>query len=158
MLRGDIFVCLESFILSFTCNFFAYFKFHSDWERVISKIKQNELDCRDTAPLIEVKTMEELFLRLPNGGRSRLIEGGRLMEAQLYYRFYHHHYHHHHSYYFQNLFKNCLMELRTIICRIMEIDKEFSSEGGGKMTSVLRDIARKKHCNRDKLPGCVSSL
>ena len=38
-------------LLSFTCNFFAYFKFHSDWRRVICKIKQNELDCRDTAPL-----------------------------------------------------------------------------------------------------------
>ena len=24
------FVCLGSLILSFTCNFFAYFKFHSD--------------------------------------------------------------------------------------------------------------------------------
>jgi len=33
-------------------NFFAYFKFHRDWGRVIGKIKQNELDCRDTAPLI----------------------------------------------------------------------------------------------------------
>ena len=40
-------------LLSFTCNFFAYFKFHSYWRRVIiiCKIKQNELDCRDTAPL-----------------------------------------------------------------------------------------------------------
>ena len=27
------------------------FKFHSDWGRVIGKIKQNELDFRDTAPL-----------------------------------------------------------------------------------------------------------
>ena len=27
---GDKFVCLEFLILSFTCNFFAYFKFHSD--------------------------------------------------------------------------------------------------------------------------------
>ena len=26
-------------------NFFAYFKFHSDWGRVIGKVKQNELDC-----------------------------------------------------------------------------------------------------------------
>ena len=33
-------------------NFFAYFKFHSDWGRVIGKIKQNELDCRDTAPFM----------------------------------------------------------------------------------------------------------
>ena len=33
---------------------FAYFKFHSDWGRVIRKIKQNELDCRDTAPLKSV--------------------------------------------------------------------------------------------------------
>ena len=48
MLRRHI--CL-SLILSFTCNFFAYFKFHSDWGRVIGKIEQNELDCRDTAPL-----------------------------------------------------------------------------------------------------------
>ena len=44
-------VCLGSLILSFTCNFVAYFKIHSDWGRVIGKIKQNELDCRDTAPL-----------------------------------------------------------------------------------------------------------
>ena len=47
----ETFVCLRSLILSFTCNFFAYFKFHSDFGRVIGKIKQNELDCRDTAPL-----------------------------------------------------------------------------------------------------------
>ena len=46
------FVCLECLILSFTCNFFAYFQFHSDWGWVIGKIKQNEVDCRDTAPLI----------------------------------------------------------------------------------------------------------
>ena len=26
----DIFACLKYLILSFTCNFFAYFKFHSD--------------------------------------------------------------------------------------------------------------------------------
>ena len=26
----ETFVCLGSLILSFTCNFFAYFKFHSD--------------------------------------------------------------------------------------------------------------------------------
>ena len=51
---GDIFVCLGSLILSFTCNFFAYFKFQSNLGRVIGKIKQNELDCRDTAPLIKV--------------------------------------------------------------------------------------------------------
>ena len=40
-------------ILSFIWNFFAYFKFHSDWGRVIGKIKQNEVDCRDTALLTE---------------------------------------------------------------------------------------------------------
>ena len=51
------FVCLGSLILSFTCNFFAYFKFHSDWGRVIGKIKQNELDCRDTAPLTPILSM-----------------------------------------------------------------------------------------------------
>ena len=49
-----MFVCLGSLILSFTCNFFAYFKFHSYWERVIGKIKQYELDCRDTAPLTKL--------------------------------------------------------------------------------------------------------
>ena len=48
---GDIFVCVGSLILWFARNFFAYLKFHSDWGRVIGKIKQNELDCRDTAPL-----------------------------------------------------------------------------------------------------------
>ena len=48
---GDIFVCVRSLILSFARNFFAYFKFRSDWGRVIGKIKQNELDCHDTAPL-----------------------------------------------------------------------------------------------------------
>ena len=42
---------LESLTSSFTCNFFGYLKFHSDWGRVIGKIKQSELDCRDTAPL-----------------------------------------------------------------------------------------------------------
>ena len=47
----ETFVYLDSLILSFICNFFAYFKFHSDWGRVIGKTKQNELDCRDTAPL-----------------------------------------------------------------------------------------------------------
>ena len=46
-----MFFCLESLTLSFTCNFLAYFKFHNDWGRVIGKIKQNELDCRDTASL-----------------------------------------------------------------------------------------------------------
>ena len=47
----ETFVCLGSLILSFTCNIFAYFKFPSDWGRVIGKIKQKELGCRDTAPL-----------------------------------------------------------------------------------------------------------
>ena len=42
---------LWSLILSFTFNFFAYFQFHSDGGRVIGKIKQSELDCRDTALL-----------------------------------------------------------------------------------------------------------
>ena len=51
MINRDIFACLESLILSCTCNFFAYIKFHSDCGRAIGKIKQNELDCRDTAPL-----------------------------------------------------------------------------------------------------------
>ena len=43
-------ICLSQ-ISDFTCNFFVYFKFHSDWGRVIGKIKQNELDCCVTAPL-----------------------------------------------------------------------------------------------------------
>ena len=47
----ETFVCLESLLVSFTSNFFAYFKFHSDWGRITGKIKQNELDCRDAAPL-----------------------------------------------------------------------------------------------------------
>ena len=34
----ETFVCLRSLILSFTCNFFAYFKFHSDRGRVIGNI------------------------------------------------------------------------------------------------------------------------
>ena len=50
-LDWDIFVCLRFLILSFTCNFSAYVKLHSDWGRVIGKIKQNELDSCDTAPL-----------------------------------------------------------------------------------------------------------
>ena len=54
---GDIFVCLEFLILSFTWNFFAYFKFHSDWGRVIGKIKENEPHCRDTAPLRHKKKL-----------------------------------------------------------------------------------------------------
>ena len=45
------FVCLECLLVSLTSNFVAYFKFHSDWGRVTGKIKRNELDCRDTAPL-----------------------------------------------------------------------------------------------------------
>ena len=32
------------------------------------------MDCRDTAPLKEVKTMEELSLGPAKGGRGRLIE------------------------------------------------------------------------------------
>ena len=50
MLRRHI-VCHGSLILSFTCNSFAYFKFHSDWGRVIGKIK---LNCRDIAPLTDI--------------------------------------------------------------------------------------------------------
>ena len=56
MLVGDIFSFLESLLVSFTSNFFAYVKFHSDWGRVTGKIKQNELDCRDTAPLNIIET------------------------------------------------------------------------------------------------------
>ena len=48
--QETFFFCFRSLILSFTCNFFAYFKFRSDWGQVIGKIKQNELDCHDTAP------------------------------------------------------------------------------------------------------------
>ena len=43
-------------------NFLAYFKFHSDWGRVTGKIKQNELDCRDTAPF----TSSPGLLDVPN--------------------------------------------------------------------------------------------
>ena len=54
----ETYVCLESLTLSFTCNFFAYFKFHSDWGRVIGKIKQNDLDCHDTAPKLTLATLK----------------------------------------------------------------------------------------------------
>ena len=65
-------------MLSFTCIFFAYFKFHSDWGRVIAKIKQNELDCRDTAPLTKAAK------RLQSGGESNACdstEGGNSLEV-----------------------------------------------------------------------------
>ena len=52
-------------MLSFTCNFFTYFKFHSDLGRVIGKIKENELDCRNTAPL---KRGTEVRARGESGG------------------------------------------------------------------------------------------
>ena len=49
--------------ISFTCNCFAYFEFHSDRGRVIGKIKpQNEVDCRDTVcilPLWPTKTIQK---------------------------------------------------------------------------------------------------
>ena len=45
--------------MSFTSNFFAYFKFRSDWGRVTGKIKQNELDCRDTLALSAVLSSVE---------------------------------------------------------------------------------------------------
>ena len=54
MLTGHICLSLISDSVWFTCNFFAYFRFHSDLGRVIGKIKQNELDSRDTAPLTQV--------------------------------------------------------------------------------------------------------
>ena len=58
-------ICLSRVsVLSFTCNFFAYFKFHSDLGRVIGKIKQNKLDCRDTAvfpPQVEKKIVRAVF-------------------------------------------------------------------------------------------------
>ena len=34
-------------------KFFAYFAYN-DWGRVIGEIKQNEVDCRDTAPATHV--------------------------------------------------------------------------------------------------------
>ena len=59
------FFCHGSLTLLFTCNLFAYFKFHSDWGRVIGKIKQNELDCRDTAPLIMSQACQWSLLHTP---------------------------------------------------------------------------------------------
>ena len=46
-------ICLSRISDFVICMLFLclQFKFHSDWGRVIDKIKQNELDCRDTAPL-----------------------------------------------------------------------------------------------------------
>ena len=49
-------------------NFFAYCKFHSDWGRVIGKIKQNEPDCGDTAP----------FMCQPEARGSCAAEQGRV--------------------------------------------------------------------------------
>ena len=43
---------ISDFVIS--CNFFAYFKFCSDGGRVVGKIKQNELDCPDTAPFKKI--------------------------------------------------------------------------------------------------------
>ena len=72
----EILVCHRSLILSFVCNFFAYFKFHFDWGRVIGKIKQNELNCRDTAPLIGLGKMNghsAVFLhQLSVGGGAKI--------------------------------------------------------------------------------------
>ena len=55
-------------VSSFTCNFFAYFTFHSHLGRAIGKIKQNELDCRDTAP----------FMCQPEAKGSCAAEQGRV--------------------------------------------------------------------------------
>ena len=60
--------------MSFTCNFFAYFQFHNDWGRVIGKIKQNELDCRDTAPL-SVNEVDVVVVVLKLSGESVLLSG-----------------------------------------------------------------------------------
>ena len=66
MLGQDVFfLFVGSLILSFTCNLFAYFKFYSDWRRLIGKLKQNELDCRDTA--LQVGT----FLGIQNNLKIR---------------------------------------------------------------------------------------
>ena len=69
----ETFVCLGSLILSFTCNFFAYFKFHSDWGWVIGKINQNELDCRDTAPLNRVT--KKKAVAICNNYPSHYVDG-----------------------------------------------------------------------------------
>ena len=53
---------LGSQILLFTWNFYAYFKFHSDWGRVIGKIKQNELYCHDTAPLMREQYAYQVWI------------------------------------------------------------------------------------------------
>ena len=56
--------------------FFAYFKFHSDWGRVTGKIEQNELNCRDTAPLIRLGKMNghsAVFLHQLSVGRVAKI-------------------------------------------------------------------------------------
>ena len=61
-------------ILSFPCNFFVCFKFLSDLGRVIGKIKQNELDCRDTAPLIVFRFLNMAFTILLTVILSDLIK------------------------------------------------------------------------------------
>ena len=60
--------------MSFTCNSFAYFKFHSDWGRVIGKIKENELDCREVDVVIVV---------LKLSGESVLLSG---MDVEVFER------------------------------------------------------------------------
>ena len=62
---------LMSAVCSFKNNAFTYFKFHSGWGRVIGKIKQNELDCRDTAPLNKTETFAN-----NRGKRCPRPEGG----------------------------------------------------------------------------------
>ena len=62
---------LMSAVCNFKNNVFTYFKFHSGWGRVIGKIKQNELDCRDTAPLNKTETFAN-----NRGKRCPRPEGG----------------------------------------------------------------------------------
>ena len=63
-------ICLSriSDFVSLT-NFFAYFKFHCDWWRLIGKIKENDLDCRDKAPLTRLvnhKTCQSVYNHMHN--------------------------------------------------------------------------------------------
>ena len=70
---------LESVILSFPCNFFAYFKFHRNLgQNLIGKIKQNELDCRDTAPL------KLYHSRNSDRGFVSGIKGSRQADTEMY--------------------------------------------------------------------------
>ena len=81
-----LFVSNLWFCHSITCTFFAYIKFHSDCGRAISKIKQNEQDCHDTAPLSSLlfSLRREAFQARIYTGFHRLTESVRFSYNKYY--------------------------------------------------------------------------